>query len=156
MPTTVNDLLYSYTAIAHRIENKPDNVLHMKRLDEMCAIVDAVLLILRRKWPQARLSSGYRNKMVNALVGGSKTSDHPKALGFDVGIKGVTDFVPVARYLWAHVAEIPLRPQQILSEDTPPHLHIGLPDEQERATGYVTQVLDEYMKPDGKPGWRKI
>ena len=80
MPTTVADLLKSPTAKKRGINNTPDNELHQKRLEWLCVNVDSVLIVIQRVWPNAKLTSGYRCAALNKAVGGSATSDHPRAL----------------------------------------------------------------------------
>ena len=150
MKTTIADLCRSATAKRLGIKNEPDSDLHRERLEWLCARADEALTLIRRSWPGAKISSGYRNHAVNRAVGGSNTSDHPKALAIDIVAPGVVDYVPMAKYVATYLGEIGIRPQQILAESTPPHLHLGYPDESERIAGYVTVLLRETPK-----GWAK-
>jgi zinc D-Ala-D-Ala carboxypeptidase len=135
------------------IDNQPATVLHRQRLTWLCVRADEVLLVLRRSWPAVKVSSGYRCPALNKAIGGSQTSDHPKALAFDLVAPGVVDYVPMGKYLATYLGDLSVRPQQILAESD--HLHVGFPDEIERSAGYVTVVLRETLK-DGAKGWAKL
>lgn len=147
MSTTILDLCHSAKAVELGIDNTPDTPLHFWRLERLCGWVDVMLAILRPRFPGARLSSGYRNRKVNAAVRGSKRSDHPRALCSDLSDGNTTDYEPWARTLFDRRHEMPLRPQQIIIEGD--HVHVGFPDEREEESGdYRTQLLrkvgDEY------------
>lgn len=69
---TIKELIKSDTAEKYKIDNTPDSfsLVHLK-------VLIAFLNPLREAWGSAiRVSSGYRCKEVNKLVGGSITSAH--------------------------------------------------------------------------------
>lgn len=126
---TVNDLL----TLAKHPNNMPATPLHLQRLQWLCPVVDSAIALLTRLGYQPRLTSGYRSPSVNRMVGGSNTSDHLSALAVDLGLGRATaiDNLDPARLVFEHRAELLCRPQQIIAE--PGHVHIGWPDEAERA-----------------------
>lgn len=81
---SLQELLYSDTAIAHKTDNSPswEAVIN---LSEMCRIT---LDPLREAWCEPLIvSSGYRTPIVNSRVGGSETSDHMEGLAVDLRIE---------------------------------------------------------------------
>ena len=78
---TYEELIRSSTAQAHKIDNIPPP-LELSKLQRLCK---EVLQPIRDKYGQPIwVSSGYRCPKVNALVGGSKTSQHMKGEAADI------------------------------------------------------------------------
>ena len=99
---SISELIASDTAARHNINNMPD----IRSLDCMLELIFYVLQPLREiiKKPMT-ITSGYRNKQVNQLVGGAvdkwgnPTSQHSFGQAADVVIKGITpaEFIEVVK-----------------------------------------------------------
>lgn len=69
---TLSEMCLSGTAISHGLENKPDEQA-VANLKLLCV---NVLEPLRCRFGVIRITSGFRTREVNALVGGVKSSQH--------------------------------------------------------------------------------
>jgi hypothetical protein len=59
----------------------------------LTTLAQKVLQPVRDHFARAvKVTSGYRNPQVNALVGGSRTSDHCKGMAADIEIPGVPNY----------------------------------------------------------------
>lgn len=77
----LTELLKSETAVAHGIENLPT----WEIVETLEKFVLNTLNPIRIKWGQALIvSSGFRIPELNAIVGGSATSDHMEGLAVDI------------------------------------------------------------------------
>ena len=77
---TIAELCASETAKKHNIDNTPDPIItsHLQKLINF-------LNPLRKTWGSAiNVTSGYRCKKLNNMVGGSKTSSHMIGYGVDL------------------------------------------------------------------------
>lgn len=83
---SMSELIHSDKAIQHNINNMPD----IKSLDCMLDLIVYCLQPIREyiKKPMI-ITSGYRNKEVNKLVGGKTNSQHLKGQAADFIIKGM-------------------------------------------------------------------
>lgn len=85
----LNEFSYSKTAIEYGIDNTPDRAATMN-LKKLCTFI---LQPLRDHIGKpVRISSGYRCKEVNALVGGSNTSKHLTGQASDIWVEGMSSF----------------------------------------------------------------
>lgn len=83
----LSELIHSKTAIQHNINNMPD----INSLDCMLDLIFYCLQPIRNFIGKAMIiTSGYRNKEVNKLVGGVANSQHTKGQAVDFIIKGLT------------------------------------------------------------------
>lgn len=89
----MNELIHSDTAAKNNINNMPD----ITSLDCMLNLIVECLQPLRTKLGKPMIiTSGYRNKQVNKLVGGAvdkngnPTSQHCKGQAADFYVKGMT------------------------------------------------------------------
>lgn len=83
---SMSELIHSDTAILNNINNMPD----INSLDNMLDLVYYVLNPIRERIKKPIIvTSGYRNKEVNRLVGGKSTSQHLKGQAVDFIIKGM-------------------------------------------------------------------
>ena len=84
---SISELIYSDTAIKHNINNMPD----IKSLDNMLNLIYYCLQPIREKLNKPMIiSSGYRCREVNSLVGGAQNSQHLKGEAVDFMVKGET------------------------------------------------------------------
>ena len=78
---TFNELCESGTAKTHNIDNTPSGEIKINLRN----LVDNCLDIVREKYGKPiTVSSGYRNYLVNQLVGGKATSQHLKGEAADI------------------------------------------------------------------------
>ena len=103
------------TGIANHV---PEN-----RIPRLMCLCSAVLEPLRERVGPIKITSGFRSRAVNEAVGGSSTSDHPRARAADVIPLGAPrDEVWALLLRW--VAEWMPVDQAIIYEDKP-HLHLS-------------------------------
>jgi len=77
---TYEELTYSDTALRHGINNKPFDAATQKNLQRLAESLEKVRNVFGHP---LRISSGYRNPLVNSLVGSKPTSAHVQALAAD-------------------------------------------------------------------------
>jgi putative chitinase len=88
---TIKEFIESETAKKHNIDNTPTQI----QVDHVIEMVDNLLDPLREDWgnyckendlgtPAIRVSSGIRSKLLNEMVGGSKTSAHYRGYAADL------------------------------------------------------------------------
>lgn len=83
---TMSELIHSDTAISHNINNMPD----INSLDNMLDLIHYVLNPIRERIKKPMIiTSGYRCKKVNELIGGKPTSQHTKGQAVDFVIAGI-------------------------------------------------------------------
>lgn len=84
---TISELLHSDTAKNNKINNTPDNT----SLDNLLILIVKCLQPVRQILGKPMIiSSGYRNALVNRLVGGSNTSEHTKGMAADFVVNGMS------------------------------------------------------------------
>lgn len=84
---SISELIHSDTAIRNNINNMPD----LKAIDNMLQLIVNCLQPIRDKIGKPMVvTSGYRNSVVNKLVGGSTTSHHTQGMAVDFVINGMT------------------------------------------------------------------
>lgn len=83
---SISELIHSDTAVLHNINNMPD----INSLDNMLDLIFYVLNPIRERIKKPIIiTSGYRCKEVNRLVGGKDTSQHLKGQAVDFVIQGM-------------------------------------------------------------------
>lgn len=84
---TLSELIHSDTAVKYNLNNMPD----IKSLDNLLCLISECLQPVREVFGKpVRITSGYRTKRVNALVGGSDKSEHLTGCAADFIINGFT------------------------------------------------------------------
>ena len=84
---SMSKLIYSETAIKHNINNMPD----IDSLDCMLNLIYYCLQPIRDKLKKPMIeSSGYRNYLVNKLVGGAGNSQHTRGQALDFTVPGMS------------------------------------------------------------------
>ena len=83
------ELTKSQTAIRHGLSNTPGK----QEIENLKMLCEFVLEPVRANFKRpVNVSSGYRSPAVNAMVGGSKTSDHCNGEAADIEIFGVSNY----------------------------------------------------------------
>lgn len=91
---TLDEMIYSETAKARRISNKPTTV-HKKTLKHTCQyLLEPLRKLLNEKYKEykgkkvkevgLKITSGYRSAKLNAAVGGATTSQHCQGCAADI------------------------------------------------------------------------
>ena len=84
---SLREMIHSPTAVSLKIKNVPKG----QRLDNLTELCEKVLQPLRDKLNvPIRVSSGFRNKALNAAVGGAPNSQHRKGEAADIHAQGYT------------------------------------------------------------------
>ena len=93
---SLKELTYSQTAIRNGISNLPND----EQLVNLTALCQRVLQPVRDKYGVVSISSGLRAEALNALIGGSKTSDHcyGRAADFEVKSEEISN-LELAKYI---------------------------------------------------------
>ena len=81
---TLGEVIASGVAVRHGIDNTPS----AEHIENMRALCINVLEPLRRRFGVLRITSGYRCPKLNALVGGSPTSQHLQGEAADIHTGG--------------------------------------------------------------------
>lgn len=131
----------SATAQANGINNEPSNE-HRTNLKKLANTLEEVRFILGNN--PILISSGYRSKSLNALVGGSPTSDHANGLAVDFTCPKFGSVQKICETL----AESGLAFDQIIFEQGDTHwIHLGIGPRLRRqvlswspATGYLPGI----------------
>jgi hypothetical protein len=84
---TLDEFTISQHAARNGISNTPNHS-QVKNLTELCAYILEPLRVAAGS--PVVISSGFRSPKVNALAGGSKTSDHMDGLAADLTVPGMT------------------------------------------------------------------
>ena len=131
---TLDEMIYSETAKARRISNKPTTI-HKKTLKHTCQyLLEPLRKLLNEKYKEykgkkvkevgLKVTSGYRSQRLNAAVGGATTSGHTKGECADIeavitymnGIKAVLPFNELYEDIKAWVKEGELSVDQCIQE----------------------------------------
>jgi zinc D-Ala-D-Ala carboxypeptidase len=85
---SLHELTKSETALRRGIPNTPVQ----KEIESLTRLAQCVLQPIRDHFGRAvKVNSGYRSPQVNAVIGGSLTSDHCKGMAADIEIPGVAN-----------------------------------------------------------------
>ena len=85
---TLEELIYSSTAIVRRIDNTPSPEI-IKNLTTLAISLEAIRALLGKP---IMISSGYRCPALNESVGGAKKSQHRYGLAADIKVVGMTPY----------------------------------------------------------------
>ena len=106
LPTTyltphfrLREFIISATAIRHGIDNTPPAAAE-QRLKTLC---ENVLEPLRRRFGVIRITSGYRSKQLNRLVGGAATSQHMLGEAADIQVSSAESAEKMLDYIARHL-----------------------------------------------------
>jgi zinc D-Ala-D-Ala carboxypeptidase len=83
---SLHEMTKSETALRRGVPNTPGQ----KEIEALTRLAQHVLQPIRDHFGRAvKVNSGYRSPQVNAVIGGSLTSDHCKGMAADIEIPGV-------------------------------------------------------------------
>lgn len=85
---TLKELTRSYEAERKGLDNTPTEQV----IENLTVLANLVLQPIRDVLGPVVVKSGYRSPLVNAAVGGSKTSDHLYGLAADIEVIGVSNY----------------------------------------------------------------
>lgn len=83
---SLSEFVKSATGEAAGIKNEPDELV-LARLRQLASVLELVRALLKAK---IKIKSGYRNRALNKLVGGSDTSAHMQGWAADIKVDGYT------------------------------------------------------------------
>lgn len=93
MNLTKNFSLHELTKSETALRRGVDNTSGQQETAALTLLAQKVLQPVRDHFARGvKVNSGYRSHVVNALVGGSRTSDHCKGMAADIEIPGVPNY----------------------------------------------------------------
>ena len=137
---TLEEFTFSQTAVRHAINNSPTSEI-LTRLRFVAAGLELVRSLLGGN--AIRVSSGYRCRQLNKLVGGSPTSAHEEGWAVDFTCPGFGSPKEVARA----IAESGIEFDQLIYEGT--WVHISFAPKKRR------EVLTAHFYGNGKVSYTK-
>lgn len=114
----LSEFLRSDTAVAIKNDNMPDTDQQMLNLKKLAVLMEEVRALFGAP---INVSSAFRNKKVNAAVGGVANSDHCQGLACDFMVKGFDKDVIVRR-----IRESGIKFDQLIDEPSWVHIGIGV------------------------------
>jgi len=122
---TLYEAIYSHTAEVNRIDNMPDKRI-INNLTQLCK---QVLEPIRQQYNKPIIiSSGYRNAILNAMVGGASGSQHVQGTAMDIKTKDINDM----QLLWNMIKDMldkgSIECRQLINEHNLSWIHISIND----------------------------
>lgn len=121
---SLNELTYSSTARANKVDNVPDRW----ELDNLKKLCNEVLQPIRDKYGKSIfINSGYRNPIVNRLVKGSTSSQHLKGEAADITVGSKEGNKKLFEMIVEMIENGEIKVGQLLDEKDYSWIHISLP-----------------------------
>lgn len=121
---TLNELTHSSTANYHKVDNSPGRL----ELDNLKKLCEKILQPIRNKWGDSIfVTSGYRNPIVNRLVGGSTSSQHLNGEAADITVGSKKDNKKLFDLIVKMIEDGEIKVGQLISEKDYSWIHISLP-----------------------------
>lgn len=121
---TLNELTHSSTANYHKVDNTPGRL----ELDNLKKLCNEVLQPIRNKWGDSIfVNSGFRNPIVNRLVGGSSTSQHILGQAADITLGSKSGNKELFDLIVKMIEDGEIKVGQLISEKDYSWIHISLP-----------------------------
>lgn len=121
---SLNELTYSSTARANKVDNIPDRW-ELENLKKLC---NEVLQPIRDKYGKSIfINSGYRNPILNRLVKGSTSSQHLKGEAADITVGSKEDNKRLFELIVEMIENGEIKVGQLLDEKNYSWIHISLP-----------------------------
>lgn len=133
MNFTIDELCHSATAMRHGITNKPTPAVEYN----LTCLIKRVLQPVRELWGHAvTVNSGYRCERLNAIVGGSKNSQHKYGKAADITV-GSTE---LNRKLFAMIRASKIPYDQLIDEYDYKWIHISYDPNKQSQRGQVLHL----------------
>lgn len=117
---TLNELTKSETASANKIKNIPSK----KEENNLISLVENILDPLREAYGKPIIvTSGYRCKSLNTLVGGAKNSQH--LTGEAADIRSIEDTISENKKLFNLIQKLKLPFDQLINENNFNWVHVS-------------------------------
>lgn len=145
---TLQEVIKSRTAISNGLSNEPT----IEALENLKQIAENIFQPLRKRFGvPIGVTSGYRSKELNTLIGGSKTSQHMKgeALDIDAHVYGRVTNKELFNFILDHLVFDQLI-WEFGTEEEPAWVHVSYKKKGNR--GEVLQAL----KSNGKTIYKRI
>lgn len=121
---SLKELTHSSTANYHKVDNTPGR-LELENLKKLC---NEVLQPIRNKWGDSIfVNSGYRNPILNRLVGGSTTSQHILGQAVDITVGSKSSNKKLFDLIVGMIERKEITVGQLISEKDYSWIHISLP-----------------------------
>jgi uncharacterized protein YcbK (DUF882 family) len=121
---SLNELTYSSTARANKVDNIPDRW-ELENLKKLC---NEVLQPIRDKYGKSIfINSGYRNPIVNRLVNGSSTSQHMRGEAADITVGSKEGNKKLFEMIVEMIENGEIKVGQLIDEKKYSWIHISLP-----------------------------
>lgn len=121
---TLSELTYSSTAKANKVDNTPDRW----ELDNLKKLCNEVLQPIREKYGNSIfINSGYRNPIVNRLVGGASNSQHMLGEAADITVGSKSGNKKLFDMILQMIENEEITVGQIIDEKEYSWIHISLP-----------------------------
>ena len=121
---TLNELTHSSTANYHKVDNVPDRW----ELDNLKKLCHDILQPIRDKWGDSIfVTSGYRNPILNRLVGGASNSQHMLGEAADLTSSSKSSNKKLFNMILQMIKDGEITVGQLISEKNYSWIHISLP-----------------------------
>lgn len=121
---SLNELTYSSTARANKVDNVPDRW----ELDNLKKLCHDILQPIRDKYGKSIfINSGYRNPIVNRLVKGSTSSQHLKGEAADITVGSKEGNKRLFKLIVEMLENEEITVGQLIDEKNYSWIHISLP-----------------------------
>lgn len=121
---SLKELTYSSTANYHKVDNTPGR-LELENLKKLCS---ELLQPIRNKWGDSIfVTSGYRNPILNRLVGGSTTSQHILGQAVDITVGSKSGNKKLFELIVKMIEDGEIKVGQLLDEKDYSWIHLSLP-----------------------------
>lgn len=121
---SLKELTHSSTANYNKVDNTPGR-LELENLKKLC---NNILQPIRNKWGDSIfVNSGYRNPILNRLVGGSTTSQHILGQAVDITVGSKSSNKKLFDLIVGMIERKEITVGQLISEKDYSWIHISLP-----------------------------
>lgn len=129
-----NEFVYSETAHKHGIKNVPSE----SQIQNGKALYENIVIPIREKFGNIRVTSAFRNPKLNTMVGGVPDSQHMSGQAIDIQTPGIS------RYQVAHWVIENLEYDQLILEPTWLHISYSTTNNRKENLKYYRGSLIPY------------
>ena len=105
---TLEEMIFSEYAVRNRVDNDPTLEIIDALRDTCIKVIEPLRIAIDKP---IKITSGYRSKELNKLIGGSKTSQHCLGQAVDIQVQGIS-----TEDLFQKIIELKLPYDQIIQE----------------------------------------